>query len=602
VTPAAAPFDDSRRLTGCNLYFDVPGAVLEAVPEAASPGVVEAWRACVARARASLDWPDVVIAVRPHAHGVTLALTAPLDQLFTATEVNEWALWHALLEAGIAHWLQPHAPGFPAAWDEGSALHTLRACACAEREGALTALAREAERHGLDILIDDDDVTLGSGRGGRTWPRAGLPLPQQVPWNELSGIPIALVTGSNGKTTVSRLLAALARAHGWRTAHSSTDGVFIGTEPVAQGDYSGPAGARLALRLPDIDAAVLETARGGILRRGLAPTRADVAVVTNISDDHFGEYGIDDLDGLAQVKLTVARVLDADGTLVVNGDDALLLRHAERLPTRRALFALDADAPSLRALRAQGGATCGVRKGRLLLEHGGEVHDLGDVGAMPLAFGGVATYNVANLAAAALAGHALGIGADLLRTVFASFGSARGDNPGRLEHFVFGGIEAFVDYAHNPDGLRGLLEVATRNRRGPLMLLLGQAGNRGDAEIRALAAVAVRFGPDYIVLKDLAGYLRGREEGGVPVILRAALVESGIPAGHVETELDEFAGVLRLLAAAQPGATLVLPVHVKANRSRVGPLLDRFATEGWRAGTPLPGWVFETTLAATPSG
>ncbi|MBS0382081.1 MAG: Mur ligase [Proteobacteria bacterium] len=583
---AQPPFDDSRRLTGSNLFFDGPGAVLEATPLA--PDVIADWRARVARMRAVLGWLDAPSIARTHAHGVSLALASPLDQLFTATEVNEWALWSALHAHAIAIAEWPHAPGFPAAWDESAATATLAACACAERNPALRQLADEATRRELNMLVDDDTLTLGSGRGARSWPAAALPQPATIDWNAIADVPIVLVTGSNGKTTTTRLLAALARAHGWRAVHTCTDGVYVDGEAIASGDYSGPAGARLALRQPDIDAAVLETARGGILRRGIAPSRADVAIVTNISDDHFGEYGIDDLDGLADVKLAVGRPLGTRGTLVLNGDDALLLRHAAAHAARTALFALDADAPALIGLRARGGATCGVRAGRLVLEQAGATHDLGGADALPLTFGGAARYNLGNLAAAALAAHALGIGADTLRLVLASFGATPGDNPGRLEHYSPGGIEVLVDYAHNPDGMHALLAAAARVRRARVGLLLGQAGNRTDAAIRALADVVAKERPDRIVLKDLPGYLRGRADGDVPAILRAELLGRGVAAACIAVELDEWNAVLGLLRWARPGDTLVLPVHGKQNRPRVSALLAQLAHSDWRAGNALP--------------
>lgn len=583
---AATPFDDSRRLTGSNLFFDGPGAVLEAVPLA--DAVLADWRRHVAQARRALGWPDAPAVARRHATGVSLALAAPLDQLFTATEVNEWAVWAALHDdaATISCW--PHAPGFPAAWDAVSALATLSRLAGAEASSALRALAAEAARRHCNMLVDDDAATLGDGRGARSWPLDALPDADALDWSALGNVPVTLVTGSNGKTTTTRLLAAMLRARGWRAAYTCTDGVFIGHDAIARGDYSGPAGARLALRQADIDAAVLETARGGILRRGIAPTRADVAIVTNISDDHFGEYGIDDLDALADVKLTVARPLGQRGTLVLNGDDALLLRHAAARRPLQALFALDADAPALAALRAQEGTTCGVRDGCLVLEHAGASEPLGAIAAMPLTFGGVARYNIANIAAAVLAAHALGVGATTLRTVLAAFGATPADNPGRLEHYAPGGIEVLVDYAHNPDGMHALLAAAARVRHARTGLLLGQAGNRGDAAIRTLAEVVAADCPDRIVLKDLPGYLRGRADGEVPAILRDELLRRGVAATRIAVQLDEWLAVLDLLAWARPGDALVLPVHGKQNRPRVSALLAQLVHSGWRAGDALP--------------
>ncbi|MFO1506949.1 MAG: Mur ligase family protein [Lysobacterales bacterium] len=584
--------------------------MLETVGIAVDDALIAGWRARVGRMRAALGWPDGAAVERRHAGGASLALSAPIDQLLAATEVNEWALLASLwsgddgTHADIG-W--PQAPGHAAAWDEAAALRTLRAFAAGERDPALVALVRAAEGHGVDVLLDDEELTLGSGRRARTIPLAELPNAAALDWAALGNVPIALVTGSNGKTTTTRVLAAILRASGLRVVHTCTDGVCIGAEQVATGDYSGPAGARLALRRPDIDAAVLETARGGILRRGLAVPRADVAVVTNVSDDHFGEYGIDNLDDLAAVKLTVARALDANGTLVLNADDALLARchrdgrippgSGSRLP-RLAWFSADADVPLLATARDGGSATCGVRAGRLVLEHGEHADDLGAIDAMPLTFGGAAHYNVANLAAAALAAHALGIGVDVLRSVLTSFGAARADNPGRLEHYAFAGIEVFVDYAHNPDGLRGLLRLVLRDGARRFGLLLGQAGNRDDTEIRELAAAAAEFAPARIVLKDIQGYLRGRAEGEIPSILRAELVRRGVEGSRIATELDEFAAVRHLLGWARPGDTLVLPVHGKANRPRVAGLLERLAASGWQAGSALPPDAVEAPCAA----
>ena len=195
-----------------------------------------------------------------------------------------------------------------------------------EASPRLRALAAAAAARQRLCVLDEDALTLGSGEGGRTWPIEGLPTVEQVDWSSLHDIPAALVTGSNGKTTTVRLLAACLRASGWRDGFNCTDGLFIGGETVASGDYSGPVGTRTILRDTRVQAAMLETARGGILRRGLAADRVDVAVITNISSDHFGEYGIHDLAGLADVKFVVASVVRDTGLLVLNADDATAAR------------------------------------------------------------------------------------------------------------------------------------------------------------------------------------------------------------------------------------------------------------------------------------
>ncbi len=581
------PFEDSRRLTGWNLHFAATGAVLQTVGVAVATDLPDRWRAQLARARQALGWPAAATSVRSAANGLVLAFAAPVDQLLTATEVNEWALASAL---GAGPWARLHAPGHPAAWDEASALATLQAHAASERNPALLALHAAAQARGRNVLQDDTTLTLGFGAAARSWPLAALPAAAALEWDALSEVPIALVTGSNGKTTTTRLLAAIARGQGLHVAHTCTDGVYRDGVALASGDYSGPVGARTALLASGIDLAILETARGGLLRRGLAVQHAQVGIVTNVSDDHFGEYGIDTLEALAQAKLTIARALGAAATLVLNADDALLVAQAgqQAITARRAWFALDADAPLLRAGRARGEATCGLRAGRLVLHADGHEHDLGAAAAMPLGFGGTARYNLANIAAAALAAQALGIAPGVIAAVAQSFGATPADNPGRLQHVELGGVHVLVDYAHNPDGMRGLLEVAAGLRPARLGILLGQVGNRSDAEIRELATTVAAARPARIVLKEIASYLRGREPGAVPALLRAALLADGVAEPDLSGPVDEDAGVRQLLAWARAGDVVVLPVHGTDTRPRVGALLDALAAGGWRAGDRLP--------------
>lgn len=588
------PFEDSRRLTGSNLYFPGTGAALETLRGLAfDDSALEAWARNIETARAALGWSETETVLRRHRTGVSLAFTAPADQLYTATEANEWAWWTALaFPISRKEGEQPtpfHAPGHAAIWDTDLALQTLRLAASAEARPALIALMHAAGAHGLPFLADDDEVTLGEGEGSRTWFVDELPTPDAVPWPQLHAIPTALVTGSNGKTTTVRLLAAMARAHGWRTAHSCTDGVYFEGRALEAGDFSGPTGARTALRQSGAQAAILETARGGMLRRGLAISHANAAIVTNIAADHFGEYGIHDLDDLALVKLVVARAVDEQGLLTLNADDPVLRRQSAALDCPLGWFAMDFDLPWLAAHRESGGHTSGVRGGRLLLHFDGVTHDLGEVASMPLTLGGRAGYNIANLAGAVLTGAALGIGAATLAEVAGRFGRDRGDNPGRLQHWRLGKLEVFVDYAHNPDGLQGLLDaVDAQGRTGRLAMILGHAGNREDADLRAVAATAARARPELVVLKDIAGYERGRTAGEIAAIMRAQLLADGMHPETIATCLDEVEAARLPLRWARDGDLLVLPIHEMDARERITALLDHLSATGWQAGQPLP--------------
>ncbi len=599
------PFEASRRLIGPNRFFAQAGAQLETAGLCVEVVLLEAWRAHAGRARAYLAWDRAEratpgapagVQARLHSRGASLALAAPPDALFTATEVNEWALCAALRSLDPARWAGLEAEliaaslaeaadasnSLPPVLEEAAAFSRFEQLAAREARPRLRVLLDAARLRGLTQVLDDERLTLGAGSGARDFALSQLPRVDEVPWQVLHSIPTALVTGSNGKTTSVRLIAACAAAFGWEpVACCCTDGVFLGPRALAGGDYSGPEGARRVMRERSARAAVIETARGGILRRGIAVTDAQVALVTNVSADHFGEYGVEDLEALTEVKLSVAGALSAQGMLVLNAEDANLVRQGSGLQPRfgRAApglgwFALDADLPALLQHRVGGGATCGVRAGRLVL-HAPAEHDLGEVRAMPLTAEGSATYNVANLAGAALAAAALGIPPAIIARGFARFGASLNDNFGRLMRFERAGVHVLVDYAHNPEGLRGLLRVAQhlRGRGGRLGVLLGHAGNRQDTELEALALAAAQFHPALIVVKENEAHLRGRPPGEVPRLLHAALLRAGTPQGALQLRMSELEAVQAALEWARAGDVLALPVHSAVARAAVVELL-----------------------------
>lgn len=513
-----------------------------------------------------LGWPQDALVAAKHRHALSLAFAAPADQLFTATEVNEWA-WIAA--RGLP---TPEAPGHPSPSDAESAFRTLQALAAAEANPRLRVLAAQAEARGLPCLLDEETLSLGAGEGSRGWPLAALP--EAPDWPALHDVPTALVTGSNGKTTTVRLVAAMLAEAGMRPGFNCTDGVFVDGERVLRGDYSGPGGAREVLRHPRVQAAVLETARGGLLRRGLAVRHAHAAIATNVSADHFGEYGVESLQDLADAKLVVARAIGTDGTLVLNADDPVLRERAAGLRCRIGWFSLEGQLPA-----SSDAAHCLLQEGHLWLHHGGQRSDLGAAADLPLALGGAARYNLANLAGAACVAAALGVAPAPIVRVFARFGAQRGDNPGRLERWRIGGAWVLVDYAHNPEGLQGLLDVAQglRAAEGRLGLLLGQAGNREDADIARLARVAAAARPARVLLKDIAGYLRGREDGEVGRLLAEGLHANGVAAQDIAIELSEVEAARQLVAWSRPGDVVVLPVHNLEARDEVAVWLDQRA-------------------------
>ncbi len=575
---------DCRRLQGPNRYGPTPGAVVTVVVmNDQARRAVDHWPYAARRLTQALGWEHIEFVARHSIGDATCYLSAPIDGLMTATAVAEMAWVES--EAYIDQRQVPDVvPTLRAQYAEECARHPH------VRELAAGALTR-----GLAFSIDDEAVSVGSGRGVRTWPHGEAPSSASVAWDTVSDIPLIMVTGSNGKTTTTRLVAAMWRAAGATTGWSCSDGVFVESDiekrTLGLGDYTGPGGARLVMRDADVQVGVLETARGGMLRRGLGTTTATVSVITNISADHFGEYGVHTLEDLAEVKAIVTRALGAEARLVLNADDPTLIALGERLSVVYAVpivwFSMNADTELVAdGIDAHGDGAV-LHDGHLMVCREGVWGDAGRVSEMPVTADGAARHNVENALAAALTGSCSGVSLSAVHVALRRFGAALHDNAGRLERYAVGGITVFVDYAHNPEGIRALCATAAAvpaTRRG---LVLGNAGDRDDDQLRALARAAWSVAPfDRVIVKEMVSLLRGRPEGELPALLVAELRQCGAPDDRVSMAPSEFEAVRELLAWAQSGDVLVLPTH--AERGRVTGYLEQLRVDGWRAGDALP--------------
>jgi cyanophycin synthetase len=557
--------------------LDEPGVVLEVrLDHSQTAAAVEAWERAARELLQAVGWPDEQLASRRFAGGVSLALTAPIDALYAATELNERA-W-----AAAAAELQGQKPP-----RVSRAVAALLDDMQSQKNSRLAGLYREARARGLNFLLGEDLVSAGSGKGALIWHIGALPDPETVAWETASEIPIALVTGSNGKTTVVRMLGSMLEASGRTPGLTSTDGVTVGSTLLEEGDFAGPNGARMVLRHTETETAVLETARGGILRRGLPVERADVAVVTNIADDHLGEFGIQSLPDLADTKLTVAKALTGGGTLVLNADDTLLVERSRRLKVRMSWFSLKPPSPVVIRHLQDGGTAVVVDHGMIIVARGEQRIPLLPVASIPVTFGGSAEHNVANALAAVAAGTALGLDPGVMASTLRRFGRDLDDNPGRTNLVQLGGVRILLDFAHNPHGMSALVEVARILPAERRLVMVGQAGDRSDEAIRALAGAAWDLRPDYVVVKDMETYLRGRAPGEVPGILADEFLRLGLPEESLCRGGPEISAVRSALEWARPGDLLVLAVH--ENRRAVVDLLDQLASADWQAGEPLPG-------------
>jgi UDP-N-acetylmuramyl tripeptide synthase len=486
--------------------------------------------------------------------GFTLAVPAPTDLLYTATELVDLT-WRDS-ELGLEG--KP-IPSVDQRADE------LAAMASDEARADLFALESAATARGLTYLRGDEMVSVGLGKHGRTWREDDPPSPSAVPWSELRDVPIALVTGTNGKTTVVRMLASILNAGGHTTAVTTTDYVSVGGEVIETGDCTGPQSARRAVRHPSITAASIEVARGGLLRRGLALPRAPAVVVTNVAADHLGEWGVNTVAELADVKFSVHLALGAGGLLVTSAEDALCTARATALApalaARGAGIGLTALTPDHPALREHAGPAASISNRHIALrrESGEYWLEIVPVDDIPATFGGRATYNVRNALMAALVARALGVEDAAIGTGLTAFHGDADDNPGRGNVFDIGhGARALVDFAHNAHAMDALGALAWALPARRRLVMLSQPGDRRDSEISAYARAAARLGADRYVVTDLPKYLRGRAPGELQALLRKALEGAGIAPGHIDEAVDPAAGVRAALDWSGPEDLLVL--------------------------------------------
>ena len=376
-------------------------------------------------------------------------------------------------------------------------------------------------------------------------------------------VPVVAVTGTNGKTTTSRMVARMGLCAGLVVGWSSTDGVYIDGELVEPGDYSGPSGAGRVLDDPRVRLAVTETARGGILLRGLGVMHNDVSVVTNVSADHLGQQGIDSVDQLAEVKAVVTRVTRARGWVVLNGDDPRTFAMRLGVTANVCVFSRDPESPALRKVLDEGGRAVTLIDGDItVLEPRVEPDPLVPVVDVPMTLAGLSHVNVENALAAVGAGLGVGLPRAAVVDGLRSFRPGPEDNPGRMNVYELNGVTIVVDLAHNEAGVAALLEVL-RGLGGPhasVRLVMGTPGDRTDEIIRAVGEMAAR-GADQVVIGHKEHYLRGRDADELAELLQEGAAAVGVH--DVPVHATELAGLQALVDQAVPGDVIGVMCHAE---------------------------------------
>ena len=348
-------------------------------------------------------------------------------------------------------------------------------------------------------------------------------------------IPIVSISGTNGKSTVTRLITHILLGTGRHVGTTTSDGVLVDERMVDPGDWTGPGGAHQILGRSDIDVAVLETARGGIVLRGMGYESNDASVLTNVSSDHLDLQGIHTLPELAEVKATVCRVTRPDGWVVLNADDPLVAAVSRRVRAHVAFFSVDGEdgPPAVRRHVANGGRAYLVRRGWLTEVEGSTATSIVEVGRVPITIGGLARHNVANALAAAGGARGLGATVEEVRDGLLDFRPSTERSPGRLNLFKLGNRLVIVDFAHNEAGIAAVLDVAeglaagAAGRAAPITTIIGTAGDRPDDTLRGIGRIAA-LRSQRVAIKETRKYLRGRTEASVVGELLVGIKAGGV--------------------------------------------------------------------------
>jgi cyanophycin synthetase len=385
-------------------------------------------------------------------------------------------------------------------------------------------------------------------------------------------VPVLAITGTNGKSTTARMIGRVLRTQGLTVGLTSTTGIYVNDERIVDADASGPWSAGVVLRDPTVDVAVLETARGGILRAGLGFRECDVGVVTNVQPDHLGLKGIETIEDLAWVKSVVVEAVRPGGTSVLNADDETTLRMRRRAGGRIALFSLNGGAGMSSALRdhIEDGGLAVVRErsatgGDIVINDDGDTIHLMRVSEIPATLDGMAEFNVANALAAITVCHAHGVPLPVIRNGLATFTTSFEQSPGRLNVFDGHGFRVILDYAHNPAGLRALGEMILRmrHRHRRVIGMVNIPGDRRDEDMREMGALATRYFDEIIFREDPAR--RGRRPGEIVSLLSEGALAAGFPEERIRRILDEDQAAEACFGMAEPGDLVVLtPTDVDA--------------------------------------
>ncbi len=457
---------------------------------------------------------------------------------------------------------------------------------------------------GIDIMTTDIsqplsetggavlEVNAGPGFRMHLSPTSGLPRNVAAPvvdklfpkQGDTGTIPIVAITGTNGKTTTTRLMSHVAKMSGYRVGYTTSDGVYIQNRLLMKGDCTGPLSAEFVLKDPTVNFAVLECARGGMLRAGLAFSNCDIAIVTNVSEDHLGLKGINTIEQLARVKSIVPETVLPDGFAILNADDDLVYEMRKNVDCNVALFSMDEENPRIKALQRKGGITAIYENGFITLCRGTWKMRIMKAEQIPLTYGGKAKFMIQNILPVVIASNVRGIGIEDMRAALETFIPSPSQTPGRLNLFKFEKFNILLDYAHNPAGMRAL-QIFVEEMDATLKVgIIAGIGDRRVKDNNEIGHIAAEMFDEIIIRQDK--HLRGKTEQEL-----IKMVKDGIIANHPNKKItvipSETAAIYHAVNTAPEGSLIVLCSDVVPDALELVKKIKEQDTQGVKEFKPL---------------
>lgn len=400
-------------------------------------------------------------------------------------------------------------------------------------------------------------------------PSEGLPrnvaspvIDMLYPLGKPSRIPIIAVTGTNGKTTTTRLLAHIVKNNGFKVGFTTSDGIYVQNHMMEKGDTTGPVSAEYILKDPTVEFAVLETARGGILRAGLGFSRCDIGIITNIQEDHLGLSDIHTLEDLARVKATVVKSIRKDGWAILNAEDEYCVKIGEELSCNVAYFSMDEENPLIKKLCKEGKIVAVYENGFITVKKGEWKIRIERATHVPLTMGGKAKFMIANALAATLASYLWGFKTEDISLSLRTFIPSAAQTPGRMNIFEFNNFKVLIDFAHNPAGYRGVEEYLQSVSATKKIGIIAGVGDRRDEDIKECATIAARMF-DHIIIRQ-EKHLRGRTEDEIINLILEGIAASGKEVTY-EIITKETEAIKHAIDTAQEGAFITALSDVVTN-------------------------------------